>query len=250
MAFKSAVSEKAAAKTVDFNGHGLALLPIEEIPPTTVALLLRNNNLKTMPDDTHQLVPDLQLLNVSNNPFGSLPSVFWKFALLLEAYAQHNLLGIFEPPPGLTPAWSPRLRLCDVRNNGLAAVPQCLRGCVALQELFLGFNRIDETDSVRYVSEPINPCPLRHLDLSNNSVTVRLDPSFPPSPAFSTPPSHRLPHDSSGAVRVRPAPAQPGLSQPGEQRAERPAPQAGALHSDQDPHDPGMYPLSKPSSSR
>ncbi|XP_078694333.1 uncharacterized protein LOC144923569 [Branchiostoma floridae x Branchiostoma belcheri] len=130
--------------------------------PSVTALLLSNNNIKTLPQDMTRVSETMQTIDLSNNEIGEVPEALLLMPNLIALYLGSNK--IKELPTGLDfNKLSPNLHDIDLSNNEIHDVPLDLWFLPSLRKLILRQNKISK------ISKNIERCKnLAFLDVSAN----------------------------------------------------------------------------------
>ena len=198
----------SSAEDEDGKDLPMASLPTELTASTLTNVLLKNNNLSSLPEELLQLpnlqsldvsfnhittispklsCPSLKYLNLSDNKLVELPMTIWYLPHLEELEVKKNILQSVGEGSINSSNLSQLLKAVDISYNKLDELPSFVLELPVLEELNVSHNEL--------ISLPQNLwkcCTLRELDVSHNMLT-KLPLCEPQSTLMSSDQPHAIP---------------------------------------------------------
>ncbi|XP_028045311.1 cyclic GMP-binding protein C isoform X4 [Monomorium pharaonis] len=143
---------------VDLTSTGLMSLPIETIEkyPTIQMLYLENNNLSELPEKIFVILQHLRWLDIRNNLLTSLPTSIKSHPSLETILLQGNKIEKLPLELGLVP----KLKTLNIAHNPITTPPKDIiaLGCSSiLNYLRSEWNKLHPNESVTFVEQKIEP---------------------------------------------------------------------------------------------
>lgn len=155
-------------QTLDLSTNGLDCLTTVPHLPHLTQFLLNQNRLTDLPSEISQRMPFLQVLELRENHFSSIPPVVSELSHLEHLYLDRNSLRIV--PDFLNTLTT--LKTLSLPSNLIEYVPEGLESLKNLEGLYLANNPLDSLPSSLQFLENLRYLSLTHTGVASNDPTL------------------------------------------------------------------------------